>query len=60
MNRLWLILTTLTFARMTMGFQFQSIAAVGPVLISDSCITYTELGALIGIYLLPLNTCENQ
>ena len=36
-----------------MGFQFQSIAAVGPVLTSDSIITHSELGALIGIYLLP-------
>jgi predicted MFS family arabinose efflux permease len=53
MNRLWLILATLTFARMTMGFQFQSMAAVGPLIATDSQITYTQLGALIGIYLLP-------
>lgn len=52
-NRLWLILATLTFARMTMGFQFQSIATLGPSLTSDATITYTQLGALIGIYLLP-------
>ena len=36
-----------------MGFQFQSVAAVGPLLTTDSIITYTELGTLIGIYLLP-------
>lgn len=36
-----------------MGFQFQSIAAVGPLLANNSGITYTQLGALIGIYLLP-------
>jgi MFS family permease len=36
-----------------MGFQFQSIAAVGPVLTSNSIITHSELGVLIGIYLLP-------
>ena len=53
MQRLWLILATLTLARMTMGFQFQSIAAVGPVLTSDSIVTHSELGVLIGIYLLP-------
>jgi predicted MFS family arabinose efflux permease len=53
MNRLWLVLATLTLARATMGFQFQSIAAVGPLLTSGSTITHTELGALIGIYLLP-------
>lgn len=53
MNRLWLILATLTLARTTMGFQFQSVAAVGPLLTSNSTMTHTELGALIGIYLLP-------
>ena len=53
MHRLWLILAALTLARTTMGFQFQSVAAVGPLLTSDSIMTHTELGALIGIYLLP-------
>jgi len=53
MQRLWLILAVLTLARTTMGFQFQSVAAVGPLLTSDSIITHTQLGALIGIYLLP-------
>ena len=53
MSRLWLILTTLTLARTTMGFQFQSVGAVGPVLTADAAITHTQLGALIGIYLLP-------
>ena len=36
-----------------MGFQFQSIAALGPVFTAGSGISYTELGLLIGIYLLP-------
>ena len=53
MQRLWLILATLTLARVTMGFQFQSVAAVGPVLTSDLIITHSQLGVLIGIYLLP-------
>jgi MFS family permease len=53
MQRLWLILATLTLARTTMGFQFQSVAAVGPLLTSHSTVSHTELGALIGIYLLP-------
>lgn len=53
MNRLWLILATLTLARTTMGFQFQSVAAVGPLLTTDAIVTHTELGVLIGIYLLP-------
>jgi MFS family permease len=53
MKRLWLVLATLTLARTAMGFQFQSVAAIGPLLTSDSTITHTELGVLIGIYLLP-------
>ena len=53
MNRLWLILAILTLARTSMGFQFQSVAAVGPLLTTNSIITHTELGTLIGIYLLP-------
>ena len=53
MQRLWVILATLTLARMTMGFQFQSVAVVGPVLTADSILTHTELGVLIGAYLLP-------
>lgn len=53
MNQLWLTLAVLTLARMTMGFQFQSLAAVGPVLTADAIVSHTQLGLLIGIYLLP-------
>ncbi len=52
MHRLWMILATLTLARTTMGFQFQSPASVGPVLTAAG-LSHAELGALIGIYLLP-------
>jgi MFS family permease len=40
-------------ARTAMAFQFQSIAALGPVLISDFAMDYTLLGTLVGLYLLP-------
>ena len=53
MKHIWLILTTLTLARTVMGFQFQSVATVGSLLTTDSKITHAELGALIGVYLLP-------
>jgi MFS family permease len=36
-----------------MGFQFQSVAALGPLLTANATISHAELGALIGIYLLP-------
>ena len=53
MKQLWLILAALTLARVTMGFQFQGVAALGPVLTGESIVTHSELGLLIGIYLLP-------
>lgn len=53
MRNPWIILLALTLARTSMGFQFQSIAAAGPVLIAGSVINHTELGTLIGLYLLP-------
>ena len=53
MHQRWLSLAALTLARAGMGFQFQSIAAVSP-LISDSLgLDKAQLGWLIGLYLLP-------
>lgn len=53
MTNRWLILAALTFARTVMGFQFQSLAAVAPLVIADFAIGYAALGTLIGLYLLP-------
>ena len=36
-----------------MGFQFQSVASLSSFVISDLGIDYTQLGLLIGFYLLP-------
>ena len=36
-----------------MGFQFQSVAALSSFVITDLGIDYTQLGLLIGFYLLP-------
>jgi predicted MFS family arabinose efflux permease len=36
-----------------MGFQFQSVASLSSFLITDLGIDYTQLGLLIGFYLLP-------
>lgn len=49
----WLILLVLTFARTVMGFQFQSVAAVSPLLLDQWQIGYAVLGTAIGLYLLP-------
>ena len=53
MSNRWLILAALTFARTVMGFQFQSVAAVAPLVIADFHIGYAALGTVIGLYLLP-------
>jgi len=49
----WRILAALTFARTSMGFQFQSIAPLAPFVSGDLGLDNTQLGWLIGIYLLP-------
>ena len=49
----WRGLAALTLARASMGFQFQSIAAVGPLISADLGLHKAQLGWLIGLYLLP-------
>ena len=49
----WRILGALTFARTSIGFQFQSIAPLAPLVSGDLALDNTQLGWLIGLYLLP-------
>ena len=49
----WLILLVLFLARAAMSFQFQTVGAVGPLLIDRLHIDFTWLGSLIGLYMLP-------
>jgi MFS family permease len=49
----WFILGILFLVRIAMGFQFQSVASTAPFLISDLGFSYTEIGTLIGLYMLP-------
>ena len=53
MSERWLMLALLTFARTTMGFQVQSVAAVSAPLIDQFAFSFAALGTLIGLYLLP-------
>jgi predicted MFS family arabinose efflux permease len=46
----WAVLTVLFAARFTMAFQFQSVAALAPILRSRFDIGAAELGVLIGLY----------
>jgi predicted MFS family arabinose efflux permease len=52
-HRRWMILGVLFLARTVMGFQFQSIASTAPFLIERFGVGYTEIGTLIGLYMLP-------
>lgn len=49
----WRMLAVLFLARCALGFQFQSAASVGPVMIERLGISYAELGLLIGLHTTP-------
>src|SRR5262249_41586344 len=49
----WAALAVLTFARTAMGFQFQSVGAVSPLLIDRLHISNVDLGWLVGLFSLP-------
>ena len=49
----WIMLAVLTTARLSMGFQFQSVGSASPFLVADLGIDYASVGFLIGLYLLP-------
>ncbi len=49
----WWILALLVLARTAIAFQFQSIAALGPLLVEEFEIDYVVLGTVIGLYMLP-------
>ena len=49
----WVALAVLTLARTAIGFQFQSVGAVSPLLMERLHIANAELGWLIGLFSLP-------
>ncbi|MEO1491134.1 MAG: MFS transporter [Pseudomonadota bacterium] len=49
----WRMLLLLAAARLGLGFQFQTLASTGEYLIADFGFDYTQIGALIGIFMLP-------
>ena len=53
MSNRWIALAVVFVARLSLGFQFQSIASVSPLLVDDLRLTYAELGWLIGLFSLP-------
>jgi MFS family permease len=49
----WVILAVLFAVRATMAFQFQSVAAVAPLLGSEFGVGLADIGVLIGLYFAP-------
>jgi MFS family permease len=53
MSSRWVILFVLFFARTTMAFQFQSVAALAPLVIDGYGASLADIGLLIGFYFAP-------
>ncbi len=53
MRNRWGILAVLFAVRATMAFQFQSVAAVAPLLSSELGVSIADIGVLIGLYFAP-------
>ena len=53
MTNRWIVLVLVFLTRTSMGFQFQSVGSVAPLMIADLGLSYAQLGTLIGLYMLP-------
>ncbi|MDO8398981.1 MAG: MFS transporter [Bradyrhizobium sp.] len=53
MGNRWGILAVLFAVRSTIAFQFQSVAAVAPLLTSQFGVSLADIGVLIGLYFAP-------
>ena len=49
----WVALAIVFVTRTSMGFQFQAVASVAPLMVQDLGMSYAQLGTLVGIYMLP-------
>lgn len=53
MGGVWGFVAALALGRVAFGFQFQSLASLGPELQQAFSLDYASLGALIGLYMAP-------
>ena len=53
MHNRWFVLAVLFTVRLTMAFQFQSVAAVAPLLGHAFGVSLADIGILIGLYFAP-------
>ena len=51
--RRWALVAAVSLARTAFGYQFQSLASLGPELLERFGLGYAELGGLIGLYMAP-------
>jgi MFS family permease len=49
----WVALAIVFVTRTSMGFQFQAVASVAPLMVADLGLSYAQLGTIVGIYMLP-------
>ncbi len=52
-NMRWAMLLVIFLTRTSMGFQFQSIAALTSFLVPAFALSYAEVGLLMGLFMLP-------
>jgi len=52
-NRRWAILALLFAVRLSMAFQFQSVAAISPLVMNQFDVGLADIGLLISLYLAP-------
>jgi MFS family permease len=52
-NTRWAILALLFAVRLTMAFQFESVAAISPVIMDEFGVDLADVGVLISLYLAP-------
>lgn len=52
-NNRWFVLAILFVARFALGFQFQAAGSVTPTLLTDFGSNYADLGALVGLFMIP-------
>ena len=53
MSERWAMLLVIVFTRTSLGFQFQSIAALTPFLVDAFDISWAQVGLLMGLFMLP-------
>jgi MFS family permease len=49
----WAMLLVIFFTRTSLGFQFQSIAALTPFLVATFDLSWAQVGLLMGLFMLP-------